>query len=78
MIWPYTLAWIPMIAIGIMNGLLREITYAKYLKELQAHQLSTVIGAILLGVYIGILTHVWILTSLVHCRGDLDDLDGWV
>lgn len=41
MILRYILAWIPMIFIGIINGIVREVTYGKYLNELRAHQVST-------------------------------------
>jgi hypothetical protein len=49
--WKYVLAWIPMVAIAIANGALRESTYGKRVSELRAHQLSTASGALLLGVY---------------------------
>jgi hypothetical protein len=54
----YLLGWIPMMLIGIMNGTLREITYGKYLDELRAHQVSTVTGVVLLGLYIWGLIHL--------------------
>lgn len=59
MIWRYILAWIPMIFIGIINGILREATYGKYLSDLRAHQISTFIGILLFGLYI------WFVTRLV-------------
>ncbi len=37
----YCFAWLPMIVIGIINGVIREQWYAKYLCELRAHQVST-------------------------------------
>ena len=49
----YLLAWIPMVFIAIVNGVLREAWYGKQLGDLRAHQLSTLIGALLFGVYIG-------------------------
>ncbi|MEG3438316.1 hypothetical protein V0288_14395 [Pannus brasiliensis CCIBt3594] len=63
MIARYLLAWIPMIFIGILNGILRETTYGKYFHELRAHQISTVTGIVLFSVYIWFLTRLWGLES---------------
>jgi hypothetical protein len=49
----YLVAWFPMLALAIANGALRQATYGKRIPELRAHQLSTVIGAAVFGVYIG-------------------------
>jgi hypothetical protein len=51
MIFKYTLAWLPMVFIAILNGILHESWYRKYLGELRAHQLSTA-SALLLLVFI--------------------------
>lgn len=59
MIVRYILAWIPMVLIGILNGILRESTYGRYLSELRSHQISTATGIFLFGVYIGLLIHFW-------------------
>jgi hypothetical protein len=48
--WKYVLAWFPMVAIAIANGVVREAWYGKYLSELAAHQISTLIAVILFGV----------------------------
>ncbi|MCL6436704.1 MAG: hypothetical protein K6T90_21335 [Leptolyngbyaceae cyanobacterium HOT.MB2.61] len=64
MILRYVLAWIPMIFIGIINGVLRETTYGKYFSESRAHQLSTVIGILLFSLYIGLLSYFWGFESL--------------
>lgn len=64
MMFRYVLAWVPMVLIAILNGILRETTYGKSLQELQAHQLSTVIGILLFSIYIGILTYFWRFASL--------------
>jgi hypothetical protein len=63
MIWRYILAWIPMIAIGIINGIVRESTYGNYLSELRAHQVSTMIGVLLFSGYIWLITRWWSLES---------------
>ncbi len=59
MIWRYGLAWLPMVAIAILNGILRETTYGKQLSESRAHQLSTVTGILFLG------TYIWFVTGLL-------------
>ncbi|WAL59286.1 hypothetical protein [Thermocoleostomius sinensis] len=63
MIWRYVLAWIPMIAIGIINGIVRELIYGNYLSELRAHQVSTLLGIGLLGGYIWLITRWWSFKS---------------
>lgn len=50
--WIYFLSWVPGIPIAILNGLLRESCYTRYLSELAAHQASTVSFIILFGVYV--------------------------
>lgn len=42
---------------GLGNGILRETTYGKRTTERAAHQWSTVVGGVLLGLYIGIV--IW-------------------
>jgi hypothetical protein len=53
------LAWIPMAFLAILNGTLRESTYGKRLHELRAHQVSTVMGMGLFGIYIGLISRIW-------------------
>ncbi len=52
MILKYSLAWLPMVLIAILNGAARDLLYGKQMTELRGHQVSTFAGAILLGVYI--------------------------
>jgi hypothetical protein len=59
----YILAWIPMVGIAIANGVLRQSWYGKHLSELAAHQISTLSGIILFGVYIWLLVRFWRPTS---------------
>ncbi|BAZ06650.1 hypothetical protein [Calothrix sp. NIES-3974] len=63
MIWRYILAWLPMVLIAIINAGIREYTYAKYLGELRAHQLSTLTGIFALGLYIWLITSIWPIHS---------------
>lgn len=47
----YVLAWIPMLGLAIANGALRQLTFGKRMSELRAHQLSTAIGAAIIGCF---------------------------
>jgi hypothetical protein len=62
-IWRYVIGWLPLVAIGILNGILRQKGYGKFFGELTAHQISTLTGIILLGLYIWWLTGVWKIES---------------
>jgi hypothetical protein len=55
----YVLAWVPMLVIAVANGALREATFAKVMPELRAHQLSTLIGAVLMGLFIWFVVRTW-------------------
>ena len=59
----YALAWLPMVLIAILNGIMREYFFAQKLSELHAHQLSTATLILILGIYIWTLTKFWRLTS---------------
>lgn len=48
----YALAWLVMLLVSIANGAARDLGYGRYMSELSAHQLSTAIGILLLGVVI--------------------------
>jgi hypothetical protein len=50
--WHYILAWFPMVLIAVANGALREYGYGKRMTRRSAHQLSTLIGIVLFGIYI--------------------------
>jgi hypothetical protein len=63
MVLKYTLAWIPMVFIGILNGAIRQFGYGRFLSELFAHQVSSVTGIILFGSYVWILSIRWPLES---------------
>jgi hypothetical protein len=59
----YTLAWIPMVFIAIANAILRQSVYGPSMSELTAHQVSTLTGITLLGIYIWALTRKWRIPS---------------
>ncbi len=55
----YALAWVLMLVIAIANGALRQATFGKVLSELRAHQLSTLIGSVLMGLFIWFVIRAW-------------------
>jgi hypothetical protein len=55
----YVIAWIPMLLIAIANGAFRQLTFGKVMPELRAHQLSTVIGSFLIGLFIWAVVRLW-------------------
>ena len=59
----YAVSWIGMVIIAILNGAVREKIYGPVMRELSAHQLSTFVGLILLGIYIWILTGIYRIES---------------
>ena len=63
MILRYTIAWIPMVFIGMVNGVLRQFGYGRFFNELLAHQVSSVTGVILFSLYIRFLSLRWPLES---------------
>lgn len=64
--WRYIIAWVPMAVIAILNGALREYGYARYMRELSAHQLSSVTAIILFGIYIWYLIKILRPNSQAH------------
>ena len=48
-----------MLVIAIGNGALRQATFGMVMPELRAHQLSTMIGAVVMGVFIWFVIQVW-------------------
>jgi hypothetical protein len=63
MILKYTIAWVGLVVVAIINGAIREKGYKKYMSELRAHQVSTVTGIILFGIFIYILSLIWKIQS---------------
>ncbi len=55
----YVLAWVPMLIIAVANGALRQATFAKVMPELRAHQLSTLIGSVLIGLFVWLIIRVF-------------------
>ena len=63
MILKYTIAWVPMVFIAIVNGAVRQFGYGKLLNQLPAHQLSCLTGIALFFVYTWCLSLYWPLES---------------
>jgi hypothetical protein len=59
----YGFCWFGMVILAILNGLMRNSVYGPHMRELAAHQLSTLTGIILFGIYIYILTGIWPIES---------------
>jgi len=62
MIWKYVAAWVPGIALAILNAALRGL-YQNYVGELVAHQISTVTAIILFALYFHFLITRWRIES---------------
>ena len=54
----YAASWTGMVLLAILNGVIRERVFKRFMGELTSHQISTFVGLILFGVYI------WFLTGL--------------
>jgi hypothetical protein len=69
MVFVYLLAWLGLVIVAILNGVLRVKGYSPYMSELAAHQLSTVIGLSLFGIFFWILTGAFCLRSSEQALG---------
>ena len=63
MVWKSILFWIPMPIIGVVNGIIREIGYRRFVSELTAHQISTFTGFGLFGCYVWFISGKWRIES---------------
>jgi len=59
----YAVCWLGMVILAILNGAIREKFYGQFMRELFAHQLSTLIVIILFGIYIWELVGIWPIES---------------
>jgi hypothetical protein len=55
-----------MLVIAVANGALRQVTFGKVMPELHAHQLSTVIGSVLEGLFVWFVIRKWPPSSSRH------------
>lgn len=63
MIRRYTIAWLGMPFLGILNGAIRNFTYQSVVGELTAHQLSTLSLLVLISFYLWLIGRRWKLES---------------
>ena len=63
MVLKYSVSWIGMVIIAIMNGIIRDVLYGKRLGELTAHQISTFTLIVLSGLYLWLLGLAWKIPS---------------
>ena len=63
MLWKYTLLWLGLAVLGIINCTIRNLFYKDALGELLAHQVSTVTLIILIGIYTWVFSLTWNLQS---------------
>jgi hypothetical protein len=59
MIVRYAFVWLLLAVVAIGNGVLREATYGKRLEGLSAHQVSTLLGVLLTGSIVWVVTRFW-------------------
>ena len=59
----YIAIWSVLFAIAFVNGAVRELTYGQLVRELTAHQISSVSGIVLFGIAIWFITGQWRLQS---------------
>jgi hypothetical protein len=62
----YTLFWLGMPLVAILNAVIREKVYKNTVGELAAHQLSTVTLIILIGIYTWLVSLGWKLESVAQ------------
>jgi hypothetical protein len=59
----YSSAWLGLVILAILNGILRVKGYSAYMSELCAHQLSTLIGICLFAIFFWALSKIFPLAS---------------
>jgi hypothetical protein len=65
----YLYAWFVLLAVAMINGALRDLTYGKYVSELSAHQLSCLTGILLFAVVIHRYVRRWPFASARQALG---------
>lgn len=65
-IYTHILWWFAFPFVGILNGVLREATYKKFVGDLPAHQISTVTGIVFFGIIFYLIFKRWKIESVKH------------
>ncbi|HZW26264.1 MAG TPA: hypothetical protein VFF26_12335 [Gallionella sp.] len=63
------IAWFAMLLVSALNGAVRDFGYGRHMPELLAHQLSTLIGTVLLGAVIRQYMRRWPFASARQALG---------
>ncbi len=63
----YLAGWFGLLIIAVINGSIRDFIYKPYVGELAAHQISTLVLAILIGAY------VWLLEKRISPVSTIQD-----
>lgn len=63
-IYKHILWWFAFPFVGILNGVLREATYKKFVGDLPAHQISTATGVIFFGIIFHFIFRKWKIESV--------------
>lgn len=59
----YAVSWLGMVILAILNGVMREKSYGRFMPELTAHQLSTFFMLVFIGAYVRLLTGLFRIES---------------
>jgi len=62
----HILLWFVFPFVGILNGVLREAAYKKFVGDLPAHQISTVTGILFFGIIFYLIFKKWKIESAKH------------
>ncbi|MBE0539075.1 MAG: hypothetical protein IH620_05135 [Ignavibacterium sp.] len=62
----HILWWFAFPFVGILNGILREATYKKFVGDLAAHQISTATGIVFFGIIFYFIFKKWKIESVKH------------
>lgn len=65
----YTWFWFVLMVLAIFNGALREKVLARFVNELKAHQLSTVIGMTIITLAVYLFSWVFVISSMPQAMG---------
>lgn len=60
---PYLLGWLGLAVLAVANGVVREFSYGRWMSQLAAHQLSTLLAIVLTGLFAWGLHRRWPLQS---------------
>jgi len=65
-IYKHILWWFAFPFVGILNGVLREATYKKFVSDLLAHQISTATGIVFFAIIFYFIFKKWKIESIKH------------